>query len=83
MPKRASMPRYYFPSWDGDSFVPDEEGLAFEGIDQARAQATQALAEMARDILPISGGKRILTMHVTDGDAPLLELRLTFEIARK
>jgi len=48
------MPRYYFPSWDGDAFLADEEGLDFESIAQARAQASQALAEMARDILPAS-----------------------------
>jgi hypothetical protein len=75
------MPRYYFPSWDGDSFVPDEVGVDVGGIEEARALATLALAEMARDSLPGSSRERVLKMLVMDGeDKPVLELRLTFEI---
>jgi hypothetical protein len=77
------MPRYYFPSWDGDSFVPDEVGVDVGGFEEARALATLALAEMARDTLPGSSSERVLRMLVMDGeDKPVLELRLTFEIVR-
>jgi hypothetical protein len=75
------MPRYYFPSWDGDKFLSDEDGVEFEDLDQARVAAVWSLAEMARDSLPTSLGDRVLKTHVMDGGGePLLELRLTFEI---
>ena len=75
------MPRYYFPSWDGDKFLSDEDGVEFEDLDQARVAAVWSLAEMARDSLPTSLGDRVLKTHVMDGAGePLLELRLSFEI---
>jgi hypothetical protein len=75
------MPRYYFPSWDGDKFLPDEDGVEFEDLNQARVAAICSLAEMARDSLPTSSGERVLKVHVLDGGGePLLELRLSFEI---
>ena len=75
------MPRYYFPSWDGDKFLSDEDGVEFVDLDQARVAAVCSLAEMARDSLPTSPGERILKVHLIDGGGePLLELRLTFEI---
>jgi hypothetical protein len=80
-PEPVGMPRYYFPSWDGDRFVPDEDGLEYEGVEQARAAAIESLGEMARDRLPKSSGERVLKVRVMDkGDKPLLELRLTFEV---
>jgi len=76
------MPRYYFPSWDGESVLPDEDGLEFEGIEQARAAAIQGLAEMARDSIPGSANERILKIRVVDQDGKSVhEVRLTFEIA--
>ena len=77
----VGMPRYFFPSWDGDYFVPDQEGLDFEGFEQARAAAVEGLGEMARDSLPTASGEHVLKVRVMDqGDKPLLELRLTFEV---
>jgi hypothetical protein len=75
------MPWYCFPSWDGDNFVPDEDGLEFEGLAQARAAAAQSLAEMARDSLHKLSGQHVLKIAVIDeAGKPLLELRLTFEV---
>ena len=80
-PKPVGMPRYYFPSWDGDRFVPDEQGLEYQGVEQARAAAIESLGEMARDSLPRASGERVLSVRVTDGGVkPLLELRLTLEV---
>ena len=74
------MPRYYFPSWDGDHFFPDDEGLEYEGVEQARAAAMESLGEMARDSLPRSTREHVLKVRVMEtGDQPLIELRLTFE----
>ena len=75
------MPRYYLPSWDGDHFIPDEEGLEYEGVEQALAAAIEGLGEMARDSLPRASGERVLKVQVLDGGhKPMLELRLTFEV---
>jgi protocatechuate 3,4-dioxygenase beta subunit len=76
------MPRYYFPSWDGENFLPDEDGLEFEGIEQARTEAVRGLAEMARDSLCGSADERILKIRVVDQEGkPVHEVRLTFEVA--
>jgi hypothetical protein len=46
------MPLYYFDSRDGQSFIEDDEGLEFVDLETARDQATAALADLARDVLP-------------------------------
>ena len=75
------MPRYTFASWDGDRFLPDEEGLEVEGLEQARALATLSLAEMARDIVPGLDGERVLRVQMRDEGGKLaLELQLTFVV---
>jgi len=52
------MPRYFFDTYDGDRFVPDEEGQELEGIDAAKVAAQAALPEMARDV-PLDGDQRV------------------------
>ena len=75
------MPRYTFASWDGDRFLPDEESLEVEGLEQARALATLSLAEMARDIVPGLDGERVLRVQMRDEGGKLaLELQLTFVV---
>jgi hypothetical protein len=73
------MPRFFFPCWDGDRLIPDDEGLDFEDLAQARTAATVSLGEMARDTLPRETKQRLLRVQVTDGEKQLVELRLTFE----
>jgi hypothetical protein len=46
------MPRYFFDTRTDDRVVPDDDGIFLNGLDAARAQATEALADMARDVLP-------------------------------
>jgi hypothetical protein len=74
------MPRYYFPSWDGDTVYPDHRGVEFDSFEQARTAALRSLGEMALYSLPRSPKERILKVQVKDGgDDPLVELRLVFE----
>ena len=76
------MPRFYFDSRDGDSFIFDEDGLTFPDIETARDQATAALADMARDVLPGSL-RRELTIEVRDENKEaLLRTSLVFEAVR-
>ncbi|WP_440640785.1 DUF6894 family protein [Bradyrhizobium sp. PUT101] len=73
------MPRYYFDMRDNDVFVADDEGLAFSSVDEVKAQATTALAELAKDVLPDSV-LRTLAIEVRDDLGPVLRVSLRFEI---
>jgi hypothetical protein len=74
------MPRYYFPTWDGDRLSEDRDGVELDGLDQARALAVIALVELARDVLPRAADSRSLKIRVLDEeDAPAFEFRLTFQ----
>ncbi len=76
------MPLYYFDSRDGDSFIEDDEGLEFPDIETARDQATAALADIARDVLPGSV-RRELAIEVRDEHKqPVLRTCLVFEAIR-
>lgn len=57
------MPRFYFDVREGSSFVPDDEGLQFDGIDHAEREAAIAAAEIGRDKLP-TGDARAVTVEV-------------------
>jgi hypothetical protein len=46
------MPRYFFDTHDGDTFLPDDEGQEFDGIEAVRLQAQGGLADLARDVVP-------------------------------
>ena len=76
------MSRFYFDSRDGENFIHDEDGLEFPDLETARDQATAALADMARDVLPGSI-RRELTIEVRDEfKEPLLRTCLVFEAVR-
>lgn len=72
------MPRYFFDTRDNDTFVEDDEGLEFDGLETVKIQAAKFLAELARDVLPGSL-KRILTVEVRDERQPVMRAMLTFE----
>jgi hypothetical protein len=40
------MPRFYFHSRTGTEYLPDERGLEFENLSQAREEAIRAIREM-------------------------------------
>ena len=78
------MPRYYFQSWDGDRVLDDETGIELESLEEARAMAVLALAELAREILPQAHHGRVIELRILDGGAtPALEFRLTFEASAR
>ncbi len=60
------MPRYYFDEYDGDDFFQDDEGLELDGIEAARAEARKALPDIARDVIPDDGDRRVMTVKVRD-----------------
>ena len=62
----GSMPRCYFDTSDGDTFVKDEEGITLRGVEATRLQAQGAPADMARDVVPGDGPDRTMTVQVRD-----------------
>ncbi len=46
------LPRYFFDTYDGNQFVPDNEGLELQDLGTAKAEAQKALPDLARDALP-------------------------------
>jgi hypothetical protein len=76
------MPRYFFDTTDGDSFVRDELGVVCEGISEARDEATAGLADLARDAIP-GHVRRELAVAVRDEtDWRLLRASVWFEVKR-
>ena len=73
-----AMPRYFLDSGDGDTFLADEEGVELDSIEAAQDQATMALAELARDVLPGST-RRGLVIEVRDDNRAVLRVTLVFE----
>ena len=74
------MPRFYLDYRDGDYFLADEDGIELASSEDARAEATSILAEMARDIL-CGTKRRELVIEVSDENRkPLFRTALAFEV---
>lgn len=59
------MPRYFFDTFDGNAFIPDEDGQDINDIDTASRIAQEALPQMVRDALP-DGDQRTYIVSVRD-----------------
>jgi hypothetical protein len=46
------VPRFYFDVREGAQFIPDDEGLEFDSLDDAEREAAITAAEIGRDRLP-------------------------------
>ena len=77
-----AMQRYYFDCRDGEAFIPDEEGLEFDGIEAARDEATRTLAEMAKEALPGVGRREFEIEVRDDARQPVLRTALVIEVHR-
>ena len=73
---------FYFDVRDGDTLVPDDEGLELPSIKAARDEATRALAEMAKDALPQSFIRELAIEVRGETKESLLRTRLKFETER-
>jgi hypothetical protein len=74
------MSHYFFDTHDGDRFVPDQDGLDLDGIEQAKATAMGALPDLARDVLP-DGDEREFAVIVRDEDGRrLLKVSLSLKV---
>jgi len=73
------MKRFYFDIWDGDHKAHDDIGVECLSVHAASVQATIALTELAREVLPGDGPGRLLKITVRDENYPLFSLKLDFE----
>ncbi|MGF9760694.1 hypothetical protein AAII07_36445 [Microvirga sp. 0TCS3.31] len=64
-PRGMPLPRYFFDTYDGNQFVPDNEGLELQNLDTAKAEAQKALPDLARDALP-AGDQNTFIVSVRD-----------------
>jgi hypothetical protein len=75
------MPRYYFDNRDGEKLVPDDTGVVLPSIEQARDQAAQALAELAKDVLAGSIHRELATEIRNEAGEPLLRATLVLRLS--
>jgi hypothetical protein len=74
------MPRYFFHTRDGEETIVDDDGVEFDSIAAAKAEAARGLADMARDLLPLCEA-RDLAVEVQDEQRnPLFRTSLKFRI---
>lgn len=74
------MPRYFFDVLLDDRFCADEEGTVLEDEEAAELEATQAMAEVARDSLPGAESKSLKMTVRDDAGVHLFELELHFSL---
>ena len=74
------MPRFYFDIREGNSFVPDEDGLDFPTINEARDDASRTLGQMMKEAMP-DGQHHDMAVEVRgDNKRPLLKVQITFDV---
>lgn len=73
------MRRYYFDYRDNEEFVADDTGSEYSSLEDVKAVASRALAELARDVLPGSV-VRTLAIEVRNDLGPVLRVGLRFEV---
>ncbi len=74
------MHRYYFDIVDHHGQTSDTEGMEFETMDEAVAEARRALGGMVKDALS-DGGSLPIEIHIRDGDEGPVVLTVTMTSA--
>jgi len=73
--------RFFFDTFDGESWVQDDEGIECADHEAARNAAHAALADLAKDEVPNSD-ERVMIVRVRDSDGLLLETSLALQTQR-
>ena len=76
------MPRYYFDVYDGQSHLPDEEGLELDGIESVRSEAIRALPDIARDVAPEGDERSIVVAARDESGQTVLMAALSLNVRR-
>ena len=78
------MALYYFDLRDGEELALDEEGLELRTMRAVQEEAARALAGFAYDAARLDGAQsQQMAIEVRDEDGPVMEVKFSFEIARK
>ena len=78
------MALYFFDLRDEADFVVDEEGTELRDMRAVQNETARALSGLAWDAMRSDGVKgQQMIMEVRDAHGPVMEVRLSFEIARK
>jgi hypothetical protein len=75
----GQMPRYCFDERDNEKFLIDDEGVEIDTFEHVKEEASRAMADFAKDVLPGSI-VRLLAIEVRDRCGPVLRVSLRFEI---
>ena len=76
------MPRFYFDTTDGDALIEDETGLELSDLDEAKAEAARALADLARDVLPASEVRELAVNVKDEANTLVMRTVLRFEVVQ-
>lgn len=77
------MPHFFFDTYDGETAISDDQGLALPSLEVALAEAVRALPDMARDALPY-GDQRDFSVAVRDvSGRALYKVTLSLTVYRK
>lgn len=72
------MPRFYFDYMEGGIITPDPDGLVFQDLHAAAAEAERALCDFYQDMLS-SCDHIELAVEVRDETGPIFRLILRFD----
>ena len=76
------MGRFFFDFRDGENLFVDSEGTDLVDESHVELEATRTLAEIALDLLPVSGPRRLVLTVRDEHGRPIMTASLTFEIER-
>ncbi|PVE21423.1 hypothetical protein DC522_26740 [Microvirga sp. KLBC 81] len=76
------MPRFFFDTYDGETFIPDQEGLELGGLKEAEDQAARCLPDMAQDALPDSDRRDFVVAVRNESGETVLRAGLSLVIER-
>jgi hypothetical protein len=77
------VPRFYFDVREGDSFTRDDDGLAFDSLEEAAAEAANSAAEIGRDRLPKGHAPEILVEVRDEHGERVLTVTVSMTIRRE
>lgn len=65
------MARYFFDTHDGEALLRDDVGIEIDDLERVRAEAIDALPDMAREVLP-DGNERMFAVQVRDENGQIV-----------
>lgn len=78
------MPIYYFDFREGSALAIDEVGMELRDMRAAQGEAARALAGIAWDAMRVDGAQgQQMVIEVRDAQGPVMNLKFSYEIARK